>query len=185
MRISEAFNVQCLINLFIRSLIFLETLYVLIFLYYVFNFFACWLICTQQWLHFIFVNIYALLYIFVWKLIKIGIPRGWLKSDSLINRWLDDSANFGHYAVINLRWMLRARKWQRSHINHEEPGLIICEVVSVSNSFVKIANYNNDTWRAKGTRNNRFIFFFRDFSHLSLSRETIILIKRPALISFV
>lgn len=145
-------------------------------MYYVFNFFACWLICTQQWLrmHFIFVNMYAtLLYIFVWKLIKIGIPRGWLKSDSLINRRLDDSANFGHYAVINLRWMLRARKWQRSHINHEDPVLIICEVVSVSNSFVKIANYNNDTWRAKvqGTIDSVFFFFFFVISLTFLYQE--------------
>lgn len=71
--------------------------------------------------------------------------------------------------------MLRARKWQRSHINHEEPGLIICEVVSVSNSFVKFANYNSDT--CVQMYEEQSIHFFRDFSYLSSSREAIILIK--------
>lgn len=63
--------------------------------------------------------------------------------------------------------MLRARKWQRSHINHEEPGIIICKVVSVSNSFVKFANYNSDTWRAnvRGTIDSFFSRFLLSYSY--------------------
>lgn len=48
--------------------------------------------------------------------------------------------------------MLRARKWRRSHINHEELGLI-CEIVSVSNPFVKTADYNSDAPRVHITIN--------------------------------
>lgn len=69
--------------------------------------------------------------------------------------------------------MLRARKWQRSHINHEEPGLI-CEIVSVSNSFVKSADYFNGKARyvcSQPYNTNQFILGRRDFTFLHRARQ--------------